>query len=203
DGRGPCCGRTFLANGMIDQAREEALRTLDLLEPFLKIGAPVLGLEPACLFTFKDEFVALKLDERVQALGEAAQLIDEFLVSKTTEDFRAKLKNGPKKILVHGHCHQKAFGVAEKTLAALRLIPDADVSMVESSCCGMAGSFGYQKKNLSVSLAMAELNLLPAVRKADPDTIIVADGTSCRHQIEDGTGRRALHAVEVLANSLR
>ena len=203
DGRGPCCGRTFLANGMIDQAREEALRTLDLLEPFLKIGAPVLGLEPACLFTFKDEFAALKLDERVQALGEAAQLIDEFLVSKTTEDFRAKLKNGPKKILVHGHCHQKAFGVAEKTLAALRLIPDADVSMVESSCCGMAGSFGYQKKNLSVSLAMAELNLLPAVRKADPDTIIVADGTSCRHQIEDGTGRRALHAVEVLANSLR
>jgi FAD/FMN-containing dehydrogenase/Fe-S oxidoreductase len=203
DGRGPCCGRTFLANGMIDQAREEALRTLDLLEPFLKIGAPVLGLEPACLFTFKDEFVALKLDERVQALGEAAQLIDEFLVSKTTEDFRAKLKNGPKKILVHGHCHQKAFGVAEKTLDALRLIPDAEVSMVESSCCGMAGSFGYQKKNLSVSLAMAELNLLPAVRKADPDTIIVADGTSCRHQIEDGTGRRALHAVEVLANSLR
>lgn len=203
DGRGPCCGRTFLANGMIDQAREEALRTLELLEPFLKIGAPVLGLEPACLFTFKDEFAALKLDERVQALGEAAQLIDEFLVSKATEDFRAKLKNGPKKILVHGHCHQKAFGVAEKTLAALRLIPDADVSMVESSCCGMAGSFGYQKKNLSVSLAMAELNLLPAVRKADPDTIIVADGTSCRHQIEDGTGRRALHAVEVLANSLR
>ena len=202
DGRGPCCGRTFLASGMIDDAKEEALRTLDLMEPYLKIGAPVLGLEPACLFTFKDEFEALRLDKRAQALSASSCLIDEFLVAKATDEFRSKLKNGPRKILVHGHCHQKAFGVAETTLSALKLIPDAEVSMVESSCCGMAGSFGYQKKTLSVSIAMAEISLLPAIRKADHETVIVADGTSCRHQIKDGSGRYAVHAIEVLANAL-
>lgn len=204
DGRGPCCGRTFLSAGLVDEARAEAERTLDLLSPFVEAGAPVLGLEPACIFSFKDEFEALKLDGRAKALGDAAMLIDTFLAGAAAGTLRPQLRAiaGARRILVHGHCHQKAFGAAEATVEALRLIPDVEVAMIESSCCGMAGAFGYAAETYDVSMAMAELKLLPAVRAAGPDTILVADGTSCRHQIADGAGRTARHAVEVLAESL-
>lgn len=201
DGRGPCCGRTFLASGLIDEARQEAERTLDLLTPYVEAGAPVLGLEPACLFAFKDEFEALRLDGRAEKLAAAAQLFDEFIAANA-DALQGKLKPAARRYLAHGHCHQKAFGAADATLAALRLIPDAEVSMVETSCCGMAGAFGYEAKNYDVSIAMAELNLLPAVRAADADTVIVADGTSCRHQIDDGAGRPAVHVAEALAAAL-
>ncbi len=202
DGRGPCCGRTFLAAGLVEEARQEAGRALDMFEPFLKIGAPVLGLEPACLFTFKDEFEALRLDGRAAKLARAARMIDEFLADTAANALRGKLRAGPGRILVHGHCHQKAFGATEATLAALRLIPEAEVSLIESSCCGMAGAFGYEARNHAVSMAMAELDLAPAVRAAAPDTVIVADGTSCRCQISDTAGRTARHAIEVLADAL-
>lgn len=202
DGRGPCCGRTFLAAGLIDDARAEAERTLDLFAPYLEVGAPVLGLEPACLFTFKDEFEALRLDARAERLADSARLIDDFLANEAADALRRKLKPVGHEALVHGHCHQKAFGQAEATLAALRLIPGLEPRLIESSCCGMAGAFGYEAKNYDVSMAMAELSLLPTVRGAAPDAAIVADGTSCRHQIADGAGRKALHAVELLAEAL-
>ena len=202
DGRGPCCGRTFLGAGLIDEARAEAERTLDLLEPYVAAGAPVLGLEPACLFTFQDEFEALQLGPRAEALSKSARLIDDFLATDAAEALRPKLRPLAPRALVHGHCHQKAFGMADATLAALRLIPNMDVSMVETSCCGMAGAFGYQAKTIDVSLKMAEAKLLPAVRAADTDTVIVADGTSCRHQISDCAGREARHLVEILADAL-
>jgi FAD/FMN-containing dehydrogenase/Fe-S oxidoreductase len=202
DGRGPCCGRTFLGAGLIDEARAEAERTLDLLTPYVEAGAPVLGLEPACLFTFQDEFEALNLGPRAEALANATRLIDDFLATEAADALRQHLRPLAPKALVHGHCHQKAFGKAEATLAALKLIPDLDVSMVETSCCGMAGAFGYQAKTIDVSLKMAEAKLLPAIRAADAATLIVADGTSCRHQIADGAGREARHLVEVLADAL-
>jgi len=202
DGRGACCGRTFLAAGLVEEARAEAERTLDLMAPYLAVGAPVLGLEPACLFTFKDEFEALRLDERAEKLGAAARLIDDFIANEAAETLKAKLKPSAGRILVHGHCHQKAFGAAEATLAALRLIPEAEVSMIESSCCGMAGAFGYESQNYEVSIAMAEISLAPAVRAASADTVLVADGTSCRHQIADVADRQARHMVEVLADAL-
>jgi Fe-S oxidoreductase len=107
-----------------------------------------------------------------------------------------------KTALVHGHCHQKAFGLVGDVAAVLRLVPDLKVEMIESSCCGMAGAFGYEAEHFEVSMKMAELNLLPAVRKADAGTLIVADGTSCRHQIADGAGRAALHVARVLAQAL-
>jgi len=202
DGRGPCCGRTFLGAGLIDEAKVEAQRTLDLLSPFVNAGAPVLGLEPACLFTFQDEFEALNLGPRAAALGQAVRLIDDFLATDAADALRQKLRPLAPKALVHGHCHQKAFGKAEATLAALKLIPDMEASMIETSCCGMAGAFGYQAKTIDVSLKMAEAKLLPAVRAADSETLIVADGTSCRHQIADGAGRKARHLVEILADAL-
>ena len=202
DGRGPCCGRTFLSAGLVEEARAEALRTLDLFEPFLDAGAPILGLEPACLFSFKDEFEALRLDGRAETLAASARLVDEFIATDAAEALAPLLQPVASTALVHGHCHQKAFGAAEATLSALRLIPDLDVSMVESSCCGMAGAFGYEAKNYDVSVAMAEISLLPAVREAAKDTLIIADGTSCRHQSADGSSRHACHAVEVLAEAL-
>ena len=131
-----------------------------------------------------------------------ALLFEEFLAREAKAGrFQPALKVAPQKILVHGHCHQKAFGAMQPVLDVLRLIPGAEPVLIESSCCGMAGSFGYEASHHALSMQMAELSLLPAVRAA-PDTLIVADGTSCRHQIADGAGREALHVARVLADHL-
>ena len=202
-----CCGRTFLSAGLVDGARKEARRMLDALKPFVDSGMPILGLEPSCLFTLRDEFESILPGEETRALAGQAMLFEEFLAQEADAG-RLKLafKPGPnpsgKKALLHGHCHQKAFaamGAVEKTL---RLVPGLEVATVESSCCGMAGSFGYEAEHFEVSMKMAEASLLPAVRQAAADTLIVADGTSCRHQIADGTGREAIHVARVLAQAL-
>ena len=131
-------------------------------------------------------------------------MFEEFL-ARQAESGRLDLPLAPiaKRALLHGHCHQKSFGAFGATEAVLRLVPDLNVETIESSCCGMAGAFGYAAETIEASLAMGELSLLPAVRQAAPDTLIVADGTSCRHQIGDGTGREALHVARVLAQSVR
>ena len=190
DGTRPlCCGRTFLAHGLVDEARREAARMLDALSPHVARGATIVGLEPSCLLTLRDEFVALGLGERARTLASRAMLIEEFLVLES-EAGRLDLPLdalAERRALVHGHCHQKAFDAAGAVVTALRWIPGLDVEAIESSCCGMAGSFGYGVDHYDVSMRMAELSLLPAVRTAAADTLIVADGTSCRHQIADGT----------------
>jgi Fe-S oxidoreductase len=198
-----CCGRTFLAVGKLDEARKEMQRTLDALAPFVSDGVPVIGLEPSCLFTFRDELPALLKGDAVNALAANALLLEEFLARESREG-RLKLPLGalPKKALLHGHCHQKAFDAMGAVQSVLKLVPELAVETVESSCCGMAGSFGYNAATIDVSLKMGELSLLPAVRKADADALIVADGTSCRHQIHDGTERAALHVARVLEMSL-
>ena len=204
-----CCGRTFLAYGLIDEARLEATRMLEALAPYVARGAAIVGLEPSCLFTLRDEFLALRLGEAAARVAERALLIEQFLVR---EHAAGKLSLALKPLqqrraLVHAHCHQKAFGAADDVLTALRLIPDLTVEAIDSSCCGMAGAFGYHRDRYDVSMRMAELSLLPAVRSAGDDTLIVADGTSCRHQIGDGTRttgpREAMHAIRVLARALR
>jgi Fe-S oxidoreductase len=146
---------------------------------------------------------ALLTGEAVDALAANALLLEEF-IAREHKDGRLDLPLGPlpKKALLHGHCHQKAFAAMGTVESALKLIPELDVETVESSCCGMAGSFGYDAATIDVSLKMGELSLLPAVRKADDDALIVADGTSCRHQIHDGAGRDALHVARVLAMSV-
>ncbi|UYN93580.1 MAG: FAD-binding protein [Enhydrobacter sp.] len=199
-----CCGRTFLATGQVDRARGEAMRVLEALYPFILRDVPVVGLEPSCLFTMRDEFLALGLGEPARRTAEGVMLFEEFLVrEKRAERLALDLVPLPqKKALLHGHCHQKAFGAMGAVQEALSLVPGLEVAPIESSCCGMAGSFGYEAEHYEASMAMAELSLLPAVRKAPPDAIIVADGTSCRHQIADGADRQAVHVAQVLERAL-
>jgi Fe-S oxidoreductase/FAD/FMN-containing dehydrogenase len=203
DPRPLCCGRTFLAVGQVEQARREMQRTLDALAPYAARGVPIIGLEPSCLLTFRDELPALFRNDAAQALSGQALLLEEFLAREQKEG-RLKLPLGPlpKKALLHGHCHQKSFDAMGAVESVLKLIPDLDVKTVESSCCGMAGAFGYAASTIDVSLKMGELSLLPAVRKAPDGALIVADGTSCRHQIHDGAERDALHVARVLEMSL-
>ncbi|HEU01302.1 MAG TPA: FAD-binding oxidoreductase, partial [Aurantimonas coralicida] len=198
-----CCGRTYLAAGMADQAREEARRTIAALLPHVRAGRSIVGLEPSCILTLRDEFLALVPGEDAESVAAAAMLFEEFLVRENRAG-RLSLPLGllDRKAYLHGHCHQKAFGAMSAVEGALRLIPNLDLEVIESSCCGMAGAFGYDAKTIDVSLAMGELSLLPAVRSASEDAIIVADGTSCRHQITDGAGRKAVHVAEVLAGAL-
>jgi FAD/FMN-containing dehydrogenase/Fe-S oxidoreductase len=198
-----CCGRTFLSVGQIDEAKREMQRTVAALAPYVMRGVPVIGLEPSCLFGFRDELPALMKGPEVDALAKNSFLLEEFLAREQAEG-RLKLPLGalPKKALLHGHCHQKAFNAMGAVESVLRLIPELSLETIESSCCGMAGSFGYDADTIDVSLKMGELSLLPAVRKSAEDTLIVADGTSCRHQIHDGADRDALHVARVLAMSL-
>jgi Fe-S oxidoreductase len=199
-----CCGRTFLAAGLVDQAKEEARRTLDTLRPFVDRGVPIVGLEPSCLLSLRDEFLSYGYGEEARALANLSFLFEEFLVREHRAD-RWKLPLQPldtAQVMVHGHCHQKAFDAFNPVLTVLAWIPGLKVAPVESSCCGMAGSFGYEAEHSAVSKAMAELSLLPAVRNRPTGSIVVADGTSCRQQILDGTGVEALHAARVLAMAL-
>jgi FAD/FMN-containing dehydrogenase/Fe-S oxidoreductase len=202
--RALCCGRTFLSAGLVDQARAEARRVLATYAPFVARGVPVVGLEPSCLLAFRDELPSIIPGDDAQRLAAHALLIEEFL-AREAEAGRLMLPLGPvaDRALLHGHCHQKSFGVMGAVEKTLRLIPGLKVETVESSCCGMAGAFGYHSETIDVSLAMAELSLLPAVRKAEPGTLVVADGTSCRHQIHDGAQREAMHVIRVLEASLQ
>ncbi len=203
-GRPLCCGRTFLSSGMVDEAREEANRMITSLKPFVEKGIPIVGLEPSCLLTLRDEFPSLIPGDATDALSQQAFLFEEFLVAEAAKgDLQLKLKAVPaKRALLHGHCHQKAFAVMSSVQQVLAMVPELAVETVESSCCGMAGSFGYDAKHYDTSMAMGELSLLPAVREADADCLIVADGTSCRHQIKHGASREAIHVARVLEMAL-
>jgi Fe-S oxidoreductase len=202
-GRPLCCGRTFLSAGLVDHARAELDRLVATYAPFAARGVPIIGLEPSCLLTLRDELLSLRSDDTAKSVSAQALLFEEFLV-REAEAGRLALPLGPVagKALVHGHCHQKSFGAFKPVEQTLRLIPELKVETIESSCCGMAGAFGYGADTYQASIDMAELSLLPAVRGADAATLIVADGTSCRHQIGDGTDRTALHVARVLAMSL-
>ena len=199
-----CCGRTFLAAGLVDEARAEARRTLDALAPFVERGVPVVGLEPSCLLTMRDEFLALGLGEPARRLAARALLFEEFL-AREHEAGRLTLALQPlphARALLHGHCHQKAFDALAPARAVLGLVPGLRVETLESGCCGMAGAFGYEARHYGISMKIGESALLPAVRAAAADDLIVADGTSCRQQIVHGTGRRAEHVAQVLARAL-
>ena len=198
-----CCGRTFLAVGLIDEARREAERCVAALAPFLERAIPFVGLEPSCMLGFRDEIPSLVKREDARRLAASALLFEEFLAREAKAGaLNLALAPVAKRALLHGHCHQKSFAAMAAVEAVLKLVPDLAVETVDSSCCGMAGAFGYGADTIDVSLKMAELSLLPAVRKAEADTLILADGTSCRHQIKDGTGREALHVARVLAMSV-
>ena len=184
-------------------ARTELDRLVATYAPFAARGVPIVGLEPSCLLTLRDELLSLRSDASAKDVSAHALLFEEFLV-REAEAGRLRLPLGAiaDKALVHGHCHQKSFGAFKPVEQVLRLIPELKVETIESSCCGMAGAFGYAADTHRASIEMAELSLLPAVRRAEPATLIVADGTSCRHQIADGSEREALHVARLLAMSL-
>jgi len=200
-----CCGRTFLASGQVDQARAEATRLVTALDPFVARGAKIVGLEPSCLLTLRDELLSVLPGDAAQRISKVSFLIEELLA----DDLAAKRitlplqDRGPRTAHLHGHCHQKALGGMGAVATILSHVPNLDVRQIESACCGMAGAFGHQAETYDVSIAMAELSLLPALRKVDSGEVILADGTSCRKQIADGTGRPAIHVVQLLAGHLK
>ena len=203
DDRPLCCGRTYLSAGLVDQARAEMKRTVEALAPFVARGLPIIGLEPSCLLTLRDEFLSVLPGAATEALAKNAVLLEEYL-SQEHAAGRLDLdlqKSG--EVLVHGHCHQKAFQTMPAMNVVLGLLPGIDAETVQSSCCGMAGAFGYGAETYETSLAMGEAALLPAVRDAAPDTTLIANGTSCRHQIQHGTGREAVHIAQVLQRALK
>jgi Fe-S oxidoreductase len=189
-------GRTWLAAGMVEQARAEARRTVEALSRW---ESPVLGLEPSCLLTLRDEFLSVLPGAETERLASRAMLVSEWLAATRPS---LALKPVAAEAHIHGHCHQKAFGAFTPTVAVLSAIPGLKVVPITSSCCGMAGAFGYQAKTLPHSIAMAELSLLPHLRRTPPEAIILADGTSCRHQIADLAGREALHSIRLLERAL-
>ena len=197
-----CCGRTYLASGMVDKAKKTLGELIDHLAPYAQKNIPIIGLEPSCLFTLKDEALVMGFGERAVTVSQHAQLLEEFLASKAKAGkLNLQLKAASKPVLFHGHCHQKSFAAVTPAMELLKLIPNAEPQLIESSCCGMAGSFGYEAEHIEVSKQMAEASLLPSIRKL-PDSWVVADGTSCRHQIADGTQREAVHIARILAAHL-
>jgi FAD/FMN-containing dehydrogenase/Fe-S oxidoreductase len=197
-----CCGRTQLAAGDVDAARASLNALLDAVLPLAQAGIAIVGLEPSCLLTLRDEALALKLGRKGELVAGQALLFEEFIAREVQAGrFALELKPLNRQLLLHGHCHQKAFAAVSPILQVLRLIPGAQPELIESSCCGMAGNFGYEARHQGVSQQMAEASLLPAIRQA-PDAVLVADGTSCRAQIAHGTQRQAQHVALLLASLL-
>ena len=198
-----CCGRTWLAAGCLEEARGELRRTIRALRPWLAAGARVVGLEPSCLSTFRDEVEALlPAEERAGLEGPVQHLAELLLEERRAGRLDLDLRPRRGRALLHGHCHEKAFGLLPAVVEAARLVPELEVEVIESSCCGMAGAFGYEVEHHEASRAMAEAALLPAIRSAAADSLVVADGTSCRQQIAHGTGRQARHLAQLLAEAI-
>ena len=197
-----CCGRTYLSAGMIDEAREEARRFCDALERLDRRHAPVVGLEPSCVLTLRDEWPALLPDRAIPE--RPALLLEEFLLEEKTAG-RLSLplgSGGATSVAIHTHCHQKAFGLKGATERVLRWVPGLHLTPLATGCCGMAGSFGYEEEHVEVSIAMAQLELVPALAGLPEQGRVIANGTSCRHQIEDLAGRASTHLAVILAEAI-
>jgi Fe-S oxidoreductase len=202
--RALCCGRTYLSLGQVEAARYEAQRLHRALRPALAAGTPIVGLEPSCILSLRDDHLKLWLGEEAIALSKQVYLFEEFIAKEhDRKRFTLEFKALPKgKTLVHGHCHQKAVGAMKSLRKVLRLIPEFEFEFIEASCCGMAGSFGLEAEHADISMQMAELDLLPALRAA-PDATILANGFSCRHQIREGVNRPSLHVALLLRDALK
>ena len=198
-----CCGRPMISKGLLDDATANAMTNINQLYTYAEAGIPVIGCEPSCLLTLRDEYPQLVRDEKARKVAENTYMIDEFLI-KLREGGKlaismSKLK---KKVLFQAHCHQKADMGTATSMAALRLAPGYQVELVNAGCCGMAGSFGYEKEHYDLSMKIGEEALFPTIRAKEDDWEIAVMGVSCRQQVEDGTGRKARHLAEVLADAL-
>jgi len=196
-----CCGRPLISKGMLGEAREHALWNVERLAPYARRGVPIVGLEPSCLLTLRDETVDLVRTDDARAVAKQSFLFEEFLVREHGRGLELAFGAKGKKALLHGHCHQKALVGTAPTVAALRWA-GFDVQEIDSGCCGMAGSFGFEREHYDISIALGNRRLAPAVKGAPAETEIVAPGISCRQQIQHLAGRRAKHPAEVLLESL-
>ncbi|MCI0789983.1 MAG: 4Fe-4S dicluster domain-containing protein, partial [Chloroflexi bacterium] len=198
-----CCGRPMISKGLLDDATANAVSNIDQLYAYAEQGIPVIGCEPSCLLTFRDEYPELVRNEKAKKVAANSFMIDEFLM-KLQEDGKLELDLGKleKKVLFQAHCHQKADMGTATSMAALRLAPGYQVELINSGCCGMAGSFGYEKEHYELSMKIGEEAMFPAIRAKDEDWEVAVMGVSCRQQVEHGTGRKARHLVEVLADAL-
>jgi len=201
-GRPLCCGRTYLAQGMVAQAQAEAQRTVEALLPHVEAGRPIIGLEPSCLLTLRDEYKVLGLGEAATTVAGQAFLFEEFIArEQTAKNLHLRLKSLDRHIMVHGHCHQKAVGAMKSMRKVLKLIPGLDFELIEASCCGMAGSFGLEAEHAAISWEMARQSLLPKLNQS-PDSVVLSNGFSCRQQIVEGDGRRSLHLAQLFRDAL-
>jgi FAD/FMN-containing dehydrogenase/Fe-S oxidoreductase len=199
-----CCGRPAISKGLLDEAAKLARHNVKVLAPFAQQGIPIVGCEPSCMAALVDEYPSLVPGPEAKAVAEMATTIDVFLAREAEAgQLNLHFDETPRKILLHGQCIQKAIFGTASTHAMLKLIPNCTVEEVNSSCCGMAGSFGYEAEHYDLSMKLAEMSLAPAVRAASPDTLIAAPGTSCREQIHHTTERGALHPIQILAAALK
>lgn len=200
-----CCGRTHLANGMIEDATHEAQRMLSVLLPHVDAGRQIVGLEPSCLLAIRDDYKFLGLGEAALKVADKAILFEEFIAREiSAKRFKPRFKpvdTHGEPLLVHGHCHQKAVGAMKSMRKVLKAIPELQFSLIDSSCCGMAGSFGVEREHADIAMQMAELSLLPALREK-PQARILANGFSCRHQIQEGTARPSIHLARLLQEAI-
>lgn len=199
-----CCGRPMISKGMLAKAKEQARHNVDRLYRWAARGTPIIGCEPSCLLTLKDEYPDLLQDDKSKAVADNSLLIDGFLAN-LHEEGRLELEyaDDQRSILFHGHCHQKALLGTEASIKALSMPPGYNVELVNAGCCGMAGAFGYEKEHYDLSMAVGEDRLFPAVREKGEEWEVAVTGISCRQQIEHGTGRRARHLVEVLRDAIK
>jgi len=200
-----CCGRPMISKGLLKQARANALHNVRRLREHARRGTPIIGIEPSCIACFRDEYPGLLKSEDADQVAKHTFFFEEFIADLSARgqlDLKFNNAGSPRKIKLHTHCYQKAFGTATKVVEMLRLLPNTAVEEIDSGCCGMAGSFGYEKEHYDISMAIGEQSLFPAVRGASDDTIIAAAGTSCRQQIKDGARRKAVHPIVILSLAL-
>jgi len=200
-----CCGRTHIANGLVEQAKTEALRMLSVLLPHAEAGRSIIGIEPACLLAIRDDYLYLGLGKEADTVAKKAILFEEFIVremkaNKFNLNFKA-LNTNNVPLMVHGHCHQKAVGAMKSMRKILKKIPDLKFELIESTCCGMAGSFGIEKEHADIAMQMAEQSLLPALRK-NPSARVLTNGFSCSHQIKEGVNRSSIHLATLLREAM-
>jgi len=196
-----CCGRPMISKGLLAEAREHVRWNVERLYPLVARGVPVVGLEPSCLLTLRDESVDLLRTDEARAVAKASYLFEEFLARERTRGLTLNFRTHGRRALLHGHCHQKAIAGTASTVAALRWA-GFSVAEVDSGCCGMAGSFGFEKEHYDISVAVGNRRLAPAVKAEPATTEIVAPGVSCRQQIDHLAGRQARHPAEVLWETL-
>lgn len=203
-----CCGRPALSKGLLSTAKKQAENLIHRLWPYAQYGIPIVGLEPSCLLTLKDDYMSLiqaqgKAENQVKKILSQCWTLDEFLAELIDKgEFKAHFQDTKRRIKVHGHCYQKALVSMKPTLKVLQAIPGFKVDEIPSGCCGMAGSFGYEKEHEEVSMKIGELCLFPTIRASHEEDWIIANGMSCRHQIIDGTGRQPMHLAEALVRQL-